>query len=52
MELGNFSVSLAVKDLAASRGFYEKLGLEAIGGDVSQVDIHHMADTPGINAGA
>ena|SRR5688572_17776534 len=26
MELGNFSVSLAVKDLAASRAFYEKLG--------------------------
>jgi catechol 2,3-dioxygenase-like lactoylglutathione lyase family enzyme len=26
MRLGNFSVSLAVKDLAASRAFYEKLG--------------------------
>ncbi|MBL9102938.1 MAG: VOC family protein [Myxococcales bacterium] len=26
MPLGNFSVSLAVKDLAASRSFYEKLG--------------------------
>ena len=36
MDLGNFSVSLAVKDLAASRGFYEKLGFEAIGGDASQ----------------
>lgn len=33
MQLGAFSVSLAVKDLAASRGFYEKLGFEAIGGD-------------------
>ena len=33
MKLGNFSVSLAVKDLAASRGFYEKLGFEPIGGD-------------------
>lgn len=31
--LGNFSVSLAVKDLAASRAFYEKLGFRAIGGD-------------------
>ncbi|HZW10439.1 MAG TPA: VOC family protein [Phycisphaerales bacterium] len=33
MNLGNFSVSLAVKDLAASRAFYEKLGFRAIGGD-------------------
>lgn len=33
MELGNFSVSLAVKDLATSRAFYEKLGFEVIGGD-------------------
>jgi len=29
MELGTFSVSLAVKDLAASRAFYEKLGFTA-----------------------
>jgi catechol 2,3-dioxygenase-like lactoylglutathione lyase family enzyme len=36
MDLGNFSVSLAVKDLAVSRSFYEKLGFEVIGGDVSQ----------------
>jgi catechol 2,3-dioxygenase-like lactoylglutathione lyase family enzyme len=33
MDLGAFSVSLAVKDLAASRGFYEKLGFEPMGGD-------------------
>ena len=26
MQLGNFSVSLAVKNLAASRAFYENLG--------------------------
>ena len=26
MELGTFSVSLAVKDIKASRAFYEKLG--------------------------
>jgi catechol 2,3-dioxygenase-like lactoylglutathione lyase family enzyme len=32
MQLGNFSVSLAVKDLAASRAFYEKLGFHAIMG--------------------
>src|SRR6218665_6795 len=36
MRLGNFSVSLAVKDLAASRAFYEKLGFRAIGGDQAQ----------------
>lgn len=33
MNLGSFSVSLAVKDLATSRGFYEKLGFDAVGGD-------------------
>ena len=33
MDLGAFSVSLAVKDLAASRVFYEKLGFEVTGGD-------------------
>ena len=31
--LGAFSISLAVKDLAASRAFYEKLGFAAAGGD-------------------
>jgi len=36
MELGHFSVSLAVKDLEVSRDFYEKLGFEAIGGDPDQ----------------
>jgi catechol 2,3-dioxygenase-like lactoylglutathione lyase family enzyme len=33
MRLGNFSVSLAVKDIGASRAFYEKLGFRAIGGE-------------------
>ncbi len=33
MNLGNFSISLAVKDLEASRAFYQKLGFEAAGGD-------------------
>jgi catechol 2,3-dioxygenase-like lactoylglutathione lyase family enzyme len=33
MRLGNFSVSLAVKDLGASRAFYEKLGFRAIAGN-------------------
>lgn len=36
LELGAFSVSLAVKDLAASRAFYEKLGFQANGGDPAQ----------------
>jgi catechol 2,3-dioxygenase-like lactoylglutathione lyase family enzyme len=35
MELGNFSVSLAVKDIAASRAFYEKLGFAVFGGDAA-----------------
>ena len=36
MQLGNFSVSLAVKDIAVSRAFYEKLGFTARGGDQEQ----------------
>jgi catechol 2,3-dioxygenase-like lactoylglutathione lyase family enzyme len=36
MQLGNFSVSLAVKDIAASRAFYEKLGFRAVLGDQAQ----------------
>ena len=36
MELGNFSVSLAVKDIEASKLFYEKLGFTAFAGDQSQ----------------
>lgn len=34
--LGNFSVSLTVKDLAASHAFYEKLGFRVVGGDAAQ----------------
>jgi catechol 2,3-dioxygenase-like lactoylglutathione lyase family enzyme len=33
MNLGNFCLSLAVKDLAASRAFYEKLGFKPGNGD-------------------
>jgi catechol 2,3-dioxygenase-like lactoylglutathione lyase family enzyme len=33
MVLGNFSVSLAVKDIEASRQFYDKLGFSTFGGD-------------------
>ena len=36
MDLGNFSISLAVKDLNASRAFYEKLGFTMIGGQPEQ----------------
>ena len=36
MNLGAFSVSLAVKDLEASRAFYEKFGFKAFAGDPSQ----------------
>ncbi|HAA12314.1 MAG TPA: glyoxalase [Cytophagales bacterium] len=32
MNLGAFSISLAVKDLQASKAFYEKLGFESFGG--------------------
>ncbi len=33
MELGSFSISLAVKDLAASKAFYEALGFSVFGGN-------------------
>ena len=36
MELGTFSISLAVKDLAASRAFYEKFGFTAFAGNAAQ----------------
>ncbi len=36
MRLGNFCLCLAVKDLAASRAFYEKLGFRQVSGDASQ----------------
>jgi catechol 2,3-dioxygenase-like lactoylglutathione lyase family enzyme len=36
MQLGNFSVSLAVKDIAASRAFYEKLGFKVRAGNQEQ----------------
>ncbi len=36
MELGNFSVSLAVKDIEASKRFYEKLGFTVFTGDQTQ----------------
>ena len=36
MELGAFSISLAVKDLQASKAFYEKFGFKVFAGDASQ----------------
>jgi catechol 2,3-dioxygenase-like lactoylglutathione lyase family enzyme len=36
MELGNFSVSLAVRDIEASRAFYAKLGFAPVAGDAAQ----------------
>ena len=36
MQLGNFSISLAVKDIEASRNFYEKFGFKVFGGDAAQ----------------
>ncbi len=36
MELGAFSVSLSVKNLDASKSFYEKLGFQLFAGDAAQ----------------
>ncbi len=36
MELGAFSVSLSVKDIRASKTFYETLGFTVFGGDIEQ----------------
>src|SRR5260370_31883916 len=36
MELGAFSISLTVKDIEASRQFYEKFGFQAFAGDAAQ----------------
>jgi lactoylglutathione lyase len=36
MDLGTFSISLSVKDIDASRAFYERFGFEVFGGDATQ----------------
>ena len=36
MKLGNFSISLAVKDIKKSKAFYEKLGFKEMGGKIEQ----------------
>jgi len=43
--LGNFSVSLAVKDLAASRTFYLKLGFAPVAGDGKHYQIMQNGTT-------
>jgi len=48
MQLGNFSVSLAVKDIAVSRAFYEKLGFRVVGGDQAQNWLVMQNDTSNI----
>jgi catechol 2,3-dioxygenase-like lactoylglutathione lyase family enzyme len=52
--LGNFSMSLAVKDLAASRAFYEKLGFRVLGGDQGRgwLILQNDASTIGLFQGA
>jgi len=51
--LGAFSVSLAVKDLSASRDFYQKLGFAAVGGEAEQgwLILRSGATTIGLFAG-
>jgi lactoylglutathione lyase len=53
MNLGNFSVSLTVKDLATSRAFYEKLGFQVIFGDPTHnwVILRNGAATVGLFEG-
>lgn len=52
MRLGNFSVSLAVKDLGASRAFYEKLGFGVVGGDgVGYLILQNETSTLGLFQG-
>ncbi|MGW6300114.1 VOC family protein [Peribacillus butanolivorans] len=36
MKLGAFSVSLSVKDINKSKSFYENLGFQVFGGDITQ----------------
>ena len=45
MQLGVFSLSLAVKDLAVSRDFYEKLGFSPAGGDGERYQIMRNGTT-------
>lgn len=52
MRLGNFSDSLAVKDLAKSSAFYEKLGFRQVGGNAKQwIILRNDASTIGLFQG-
>lgn len=53
MKLGTFSISLAVKDIAASLAFYQKLGFEKVGGDQAQnwLILRHGTTTIGLFQG-
>ena len=45
MQLGNFSISLTVKDINASKDFYEKLGFHVSGGDLKRKYVIMQNDT-------
>jgi len=53
MQLGNFSVSLVVKDVNISKAFYEKLGFHQSGGDVKRnyVIMKNATSTVGLYQG-
>jgi predicted lactoylglutathione lyase len=45
MQLGNFSISLNVKDISVSKEFYEKLGFKMSGGNLKQKYVIMQNDT-------
>lgn len=53
MTLGAFSISLAVKDIAVSKTFYEALGFSVFGGDITQnwLIMHHGEHVIGLFQG-
>ena len=53
MELGKFSISLTVKDIAVSKDFYEKLGFMQIGGnqDMNYLIMQNGTNTIGLFQG-
>ncbi|MEQ1826509.1 MAG: VOC family protein [Pirellula sp.] len=53
MQLGNFSISLTVKDIHASKEFYEKLGFKLSGGDLKRkyVILQNETSTIGLYQG-
>jgi predicted lactoylglutathione lyase len=53
MQLGNFSISLNVKDIIASKEFYEKLGFKVTGGNLKHkyVIMQNDSSTVGLYQG-